>query len=321
MTLDSSLGLNEKCKGNEPFIDLQPGTSRLDKIRQEKLKRFRESITTKLNHHEHDEAKGDDHRTVFNVPWKDNGEFQPDEPDFQRYLRALNAAIFLRIKASSERQIDACVSSQLKYPDHLHYNEALVHLNHFQNLASRTCLGFEHFLQNNSSLKQWLQTAQTAEHYPLLVIGSRASGKTLLCTKLVQHLANTLGKGSQCILRYFNLTTKSRHIVELFGSICTQMNSLQHGSPVNNEHEFNRIEFYQSVLNSMSNNQKPLILMIDGIEEITPQNQQTSSFVYYSTLLQLLPPKVGRFLCYLSTTRTVVVVVVVVVVVNVAERY
>ena len=288
------LGLNEKCKGNEPFIDLLSGTSRLDKVRQEKLKRFRESLTSKLNHHENDDGKTDDHRTVFNIPWKENAEFQLDDPDYQRYLRTLHAAVFLRIKSSSERQIDASPSSQLKYPEHNYYNETLVHLTHYQNLLSRTCLGFDNFIQNNSSLKQWLTLAQTDEHYPLLVMGSRASGKTLLCTKLVQYLVNTLGKNSQCIIRYFNLTTKSRHITELFGSICTQMNVLQNGSSPNNEQEFNRIEYYQSVLNNLSKNQKPLILMIDGIEEIVPQNQQTSTFVYYSTLLQLLPPKVGK---------------------------
>lgn len=294
--------MNEKCKGNESFLDLQSSNSRLDKIRQEKLKRFRETISTKFHQNENDELKNEDYRTSFNLSWKDNGDFHSDEPDFQRYLRTLNASIFLRIKSSFERFIDVSI------PNQFHYNEALVHLTHFQNLSSRTCLGFEYFIQNNSSVKQWIQLGLNAEHYPLLIIGSRASGKTLLATKLVQHLVNTLGKGTQCILRYFNLTTKSRHIVELFGSICSQMNSLQHGSTLINEQEFNRIDFYQSVLSTMSNNQKPLILMIDGIEEISPQNQQISSVVYYSTLLQLLPAKVGKIRCYRSTRRTVVIV-------------
>ena len=295
-------GLTEKSKGNEAYIDLLPSSTRLDKVRQEKLKRFRDSIGTKLDQNENDELKNDDRRTLFNIPWKENGEFQADETDFQRYLRTLNTAIFLRIKSSFERQVDLSACNQLKYPEQSFYDETLVHLTHYHNLAARTCLGFDHFLQSNASFKQWINLAQTEKHYPLMVVGSRASGKTLFCTKLVQHLINSLGKTSQCIVRYFNLTTKSRHIIELFSSICTQMSALQNAPSVTNEQEFNRIEYYQSVLSHLSQSEKPLIIMIDGIEEATPQNQQRSSSVYYSTLLQMLPPKVNSSSCKVVQT-------------------
>ena len=287
------LGLNEKGKGNDAFIDLLPGNSRLDKIRQEKLKRFRESIASKLLPSDNDDLKGEDHRAVFNLPWKDNGGFPFDDTDHQRYLRTLNAAIFLRIKSLCERQIEFSVSHQLNAPEQSLYNETLVHLVHYNNLCSHTCLGLENFLEKNSSLKQWLAVAQTEEHYPLMITGSRASGKTLLCTRLVQHLLNSLGKTTQCIVRYVNLTSKSRHIVELFSSICTQMNALQHAPTMTSEQQFNRIEYYQSVLKNLSNNQKPLIIMIDGIEDAASTSQYTSSFAYYSALIQLLPPKVN----------------------------
>jgi hypothetical protein len=70
------------------------------------------------------------------------------------------------------------------------------------------------------------------------------------------------------------------------------MSSLQHASLEINEQQSNRIEYYQSVLKTLSKNQKPFILMIDGIEEITPQSQHISSIAFYQALLQLLPPKV-----------------------------
>ena len=121
-----------------------------------------------------------------------------------------------------------------------------------------------------------------------MISGNRASGKTLLCTKLVQYLLNTLGKTSQCIIRYFNLTSRSRSITELFTSICSQMSTLQNAPTLNND----PIEYYQAVLTNLSKNQKPIVIMIDGIEEVTPPSQYTSSVTYYQTLLQSLPPKV-----------------------------
>jgi hypothetical protein len=267
----------------------------LDKIRQEKLKRFRELITNKLSNNDNEDLKFEDNRTLLNLPWKDNGEFQTDDSDYQRYLRTLNASIFLRIKSINERLIDLSILNKLKSSEQIFYNEILVHLNYYSKLSSSTCLGFDHFIENNSSFKQWLTLANTTEHYPYMIFGGRASGKTLLCTKIVQYLLNTLGKNVQCIIRYFNLTSKSRHIIEIFSSICTQMSSLQHAPLGINDQDMNRIEYYQSVLINLSKNQKPLILMIDGIEEIIPQSQHVSSMAFYQTLLQLLPPKVFEF--------------------------
>ncbi len=281
-------GLTDKSKGNECYIDLLPG-GRLDKIRQEKLKRFRESITNKLSNNENEDLKFEDNRTLLNLPWKDNGDFHADDSDYQRYLRTLNASIFLRIKSIHERLIDLSILNQLTSIEQIFYNEILVHLNSYSKISSTSCLGFDHFIENNSSFKQWLTLANTTEHYPYMIFGSRASGKTLLSTKIVQYLLNTLGKNVQCIIRYFNLTSKSRHIVEIFSSICTQMSSLQHAPAFQSS---NFIEYYQSVLTNLSKNQKPFILMIDGIEEIIPQSQHASSVPFYQTLLQLVPPKV-----------------------------
>ena len=286
------LGLNDKSKGNEAYIDLLAGGNRLDKNRQEKLKRFRESITTKLLVNDDNDCHSDDNRTLFNISWKDNGEFQLDDIDYQRYLRTLNAAIFLRVKSSCEHHIDLSISNHLKPSEQILYNETLVHLTHYSKLSSHTCLGFENFVENNNSFKQWLSLANTNEHPPLMIIGGRAAGKTLLCTKLVQYLLNTLGKNAQCITRYFNLTSRSRSIVELFSSICTQMSTLQNAPPLVDDQQFDRVEYYQSVLTNLSKNQKPIIIMIDGIEETAPSSQYTSSITYYQALLQLLPPKV-----------------------------
>jgi chromosomal replication initiation ATPase DnaA len=264
----------------------------LDKNRQEKLKRFRESITNKLSTNEDNDSKNEDNRTLFNLSWKDNGDFQLDDPEYQRYIRTLNAAIFLRIKSLCERQFDLSITNQLKSPEKILYNEILVHLTYYSKLSAHTCLGFENFIENNNLFKQWLSTANTNEHHPLMIMGSRASGKTLLCTKIVQHLLNTLGKNVQCIIRYFNLTSKSRNIVELFSSICTQMNAMQNTSSLINDQEYDRIEYYKSVLTNLSKNQKPIIIMLDGIEETTPNSQYSSAMAHYQTLLQLLPPKV-----------------------------
>ncbi|CAF2527174.1 unnamed protein product [Rotaria sp. Silwood2] len=286
-------GVNEKCKGNEAYIDLLNGTNRLDKIRQEKLKRFRESITQKLSINDDDNnLKMEDNRIVLNVSWKDNGEFQLDDTDYQRYLRTLNAAIFLRIKSLCERYIDLSISNHFKYNEKILYNETLIQLTHYSKLSSYTCLGFENFIENNQSFKQWLSSANTNDHHPLIIIGSRASGKTLLCTKLVHYLLNILGKNAQCIIRYFNLTSRSRNITEIFTSICTQMQTLQNAPTFINDQQLNYMEYYQTVLKTLSDNQKPIIIMIDGIEEATPPSQFASSVVYYQTLLQSLPPKV-----------------------------
>lgn len=257
----------------------------MDKIRQEKLKRFRESITNKFSS---TDDNNDDHRSNFLLPWKDNGEFQSDEPEYQRYLRTLNATIFLRIKSLSERQFD----HSLKYFQRILYQETLVHLTYYSKISSHTCLGLNNFLETNQSFKQWFKQANEIEHYPLLIVGNRASGKTLLSTKLVQYLFNTLGKTPSCIMRYFNLTSRSRNIVELFTSICLQMSTFPQVPVLADEQQFDRIEYYQSILKNYSENDKTMILMIDGIEEATPTSQYASSIMFYQTLFQLLPPKV-----------------------------
>lgn len=280
-------GLTEKSKGNESYIDLLAG-GRLDKVRQEKLKRFRESLTTSPT-----DVKNEDQRILLSTPWKDNGDFQSSDSDHQRYLRTLNASIFLRIKSSNERFLDLVTPHLFKASQQLLYNEALVHSTHCSKVALSTCLGFERFIDNDSSFRRWLTVANTAEHYPYMIFGARASGKSLLSTKIVQYLVSTLGKNSQCIVRYLNLTSRSRHIVEVFSSICAQMSSLQ-PAPADTKEQLNeRIEYYQSALQSLSKSQKPLILMIDGIEEMIPQGQQVPSTAIYHALLQLLPPKVS----------------------------
>ena len=71
------------------------------------------------------------------------------------------------------------------------------------------------------------------------------------------------------------------------------MSSLQHVSAQTDDQLNNRIEFYQTTLKTLSKSQKPLVLMIDGIEDIAPQSQHISSMPIYQALLQLLPPKVG----------------------------
>ncbi|CAF3115487.1 unnamed protein product [Rotaria socialis] len=295
-------GFNEKNKGNEPYIDLLTGSNRLDKHRQEKLKRFRESIANKLSINDDDTLKIEDNRILFNISWKENGDFQTDDADHQRYLRTLNAAIFLRIKFLCEHHIDLSISTRLKYPDQILYNETLIHSTHYSRLSSNACLGFENFIENNQSFKQWFSSANTDEHYPLMIIGNRASGKTLLCTKLVQYLLNTLGKNVQCIMRYFNLTSRSQNIAEVFNSISAQLKTLQNVPAITDDQKFSNIESYQSILKSLSENNKPLILMIDGIEEAASPSQYTSSIIFYQTLLQLLPPKVYAII---SVTRNV----------------
>lgn len=285
-------GLTEKSKGNERYIDLLPG-GRLDRIRQEKLKRFREGITHKLSNNENEELKFEDNRTILNLPWKDNGDFHADDSDYQRYLRTLNASIFLRIKSIHERLVDLSIVNQLTTNEQSLYNEVLVHLHSYTKISSSFCLGFDHFIEENSSFKQWITSASTTDHYPYLIFGSRVSGKTLLSTKIVQYLLNTVGKNVQCVLRYFNLTSKSRHIAEIFTSICTQISLFPQALPLQ---ESNLVDYYQSMLMHFSDNQKPFILMIDGIEEMIPQSLHASSLTFYQTLLQLLPPKVNHLL-------------------------
>ncbi|CAF0919781.1 unnamed protein product [Rotaria sordida] len=294
-------GLNEKSKGNEHYIDLLPG-GRLDKIRQEKLKRFRESITNILSNNDNNDFKIEDNRIILNILWKDNGEFQFDDSDYQRYLRTLNASIFLRIKSLNQHFNNLSILNHFKNSEQIFYNEILIHLKYYFKYSSYTCLGFNYFIENNTSFKQWLSLANTTEHYPFMIFGSRASGKTLLCTKIIQYLLNLLEKNVQCIIRYFNLTSKSRNIVEIFSSICTQMGLLEHVPILNHEQQINYIEYYQSVLKCLSKIQKPFILMIDGIEEITPTSQHISSIGFYQALLQLLPPKVYVIL---SVSRSV----------------
>lgn len=285
-------GLTEKSKGNERFIDVLPG-GRLDRSRQEKLKRFRESITHKLSNNENEDLKFEDNRTILNLPWKDNGDFHADDSDYQRYLRTLNASIFLRIKSIHERLIDLSIVNQLTPNEQNLYNEVLVHLHSYTKISSSFCLGFDHFIEENSSFRQWITSASTNEHYPYLIFGSRVSGKTLLSTKIVQYLLNTVGKNVQSVIRYFNLTSKSRHIAEIFPSICSQISYFPQALPLQ---ESNLVDYYQSMLMHFSDNQKPFILMIDGIEEMLPQSLHASSLTFYQTLLQLLPPKVSQCL-------------------------
>lgn len=282
-------GLNEKSKGNEAFLDVLPG-ARLDKIRQEKLKRFREILQNKFSTNENDETKLDENRIVLNLPWKDHGDYSADDSDHQRYLRTLNASIFLRIKSIHERLRRSSFSSQLKSAEEILYHETLIHLNFYSNLSTMKCLGFERFIEKENSFEKWFETANNREHFPFVVVGARASGKTLVMTKLVQHLTKISGKQTQVILRYFNLTSRSRHINELFASITSQMRQLNPQL----EQIQDRIECFEKFLEINAALGKPLILMIDGIEDLSGQNLFSSSIRFYQTLFRSLPAKVKK---------------------------
>ncbi|CAF4336081.1 unnamed protein product, partial [Adineta steineri] len=108
----------------------------------------------KLTLNDDNDSKIEDNRAIFNIQWKENGEFQLDDADYQRYLRTLNAAIFLRVKSACERQIDQSISSHLKRPEQILYNETLVHLTYYSKLSLHTCLGFENFVENNNLFKK-----------------------------------------------------------------------------------------------------------------------------------------------------------------------
>ena len=285
-------GLNEKSKGNEAYIDLLAPDNRLDKYRQEKLKSFRQTIIDKFSLNDNKNFKIEDNQIIFNILWKENGEFRLDDVDYQHYLHTLHAAIFLRIKYLFEHHIGLSINHHLTYQKQILYNETLIHLTHYFKLSSYTFLGFENFINKNHSIKQWLSLSHTDEHHPLIINGNQASGKTLFCTKLVQYLLNTLGKNVQCIIRYFHLTLKSRHIIDVFNSICTQMKTLENVPLLIDDQSFNSIEYYRLGLKHLSQIRKPLIIMIDGIEDVISLSQYTSSINYYQALFQLLPPKV-----------------------------
>ncbi|CAF1059295.1 unnamed protein product [Didymodactylos carnosus] len=274
--------LSEKSKGCDVYLDIV--NNKLDKIRQEKLKKFRDMINTKLD---------DDNRQLLNLNWKDNG-FQSDDSDYQRYLRTLNAAIFLRIKAVVDDHLSsttAVLVPKLKFHEHVLYDEALIHLYHYQSYVNQTCLGFDSLLEK---IKRITLNANKIEHSPLLILGARASGKTLLCTKIVQNILSQLGgsKNVYLIVRYYNLTNSSRNINELLLSICSQLNCLQHLNVYIKQRDHTLVDHYHTMLDTISKGQRPLILMIDGIEETLPQSYVTTNVNFYQTLLKILPPKI-----------------------------
>ncbi|CAF0762315.1 unnamed protein product, partial [Didymodactylos carnosus] len=208
-------GLTEKNKGCEVYLDII--NNKIDKIRQDKLKKFRDMINTKLD---------DENRQLLNLNWKDNG-FQIDDSEHQRYLRTLNAAIFLRIKVIVDDYLSSTTTTvfipDLKFHEYLLYDETLTHLYHYQSYVNQTYLGFDSLLEK---IKRITLNANKNEHYPLMILGTRASGKTLLCTKIVQNILSQLGgsKNVYLIVRYYNLTNSSRNINELLLSICSQLN-------------------------------------------------------------------------------------------------
>lgn len=280
------LGLNEKSKGNEPFVDLLVG-ARPDKIRQEKLKRFRELINTKFSSsNENDELKCEENRLNLSVPWKDFRDYSSDDSEHQRYLRTLNASIFLRIKALNERFLHSSVIHHRKSAEQILYQEVSIHWTYFSQITSKNALGFDRLTEKTSKFQQWINFATSNEHFPFVFIGGRATGKTFLVSKVVQHLRNQFGRNCQTILRYLNLTTRSKHLPDLFASICSQLNYFHLSS------NSNRFEDFSNVLNAMSKSGKTFILMIDGLDDFGGQNCHNSLISFYETLFGLAPAKI-----------------------------
>lgn len=174
------------------------------------------------------------------------------------------------------------------------YQEILHHL-HFCLKQNRLFYGRQ---QELTTLQEYLQqtcskpiTSSTHKHKnsPLVVLGPSGCGKTAFIAKGVEWASKHL-MTADIIVRFLGHTIDSLSVVKTLTSLCQQIGQLYDQSLHDIPKHYSKLVIYFLRLLALANRRKPLILFLDGLDEL-PFNHKDDH--HLSWLPKQLPPYVA----------------------------
>ncbi|XP_063411269.1 NACHT and WD repeat domain-containing protein 2-like [Mytilus trossulus] len=168
--------------------------------------------------------------------------------------------------------------------------EALSHLMRCRDLADDFCVRAEELV----ALQSYLQNNY---NHPIVIHGASGSGKSTLISKLCVEIPEVFNKNAITIVRYVGYTSRSSDIKQLLSSLCTQI--LVALGKENNEipKDFkDQQNLFHNLLKHIPDD-KLLIILLDGIEQISKD--------YNAHLLSWLPGQLPTNVKIILTTDPV----------------
>ncbi|KXJ05304.1 NACHT domain- and WD repeat-containing protein 1, partial [Exaiptasia diaphana] len=109
---------------------------------------------------------------------------------------------------------------------------------------------------------------------PLVVYGASGSGKTSIMAVIVSNAKEWLGKTSVCVFRFLGTSPDTSNIVVSLTSIIRQIHEVYDLGPLKEEiaEDFSQLvrHFHDLLQSPEITSDKPLLLVIDSIDQLTP---------------------------------------------------
>jgi WD40 repeat protein len=204
----------------------------------------------------------------FSTEWHKDGISPSSHRPHAHYLDKFSNEIHDALKVMIDSATNIQVGPSLVPRDNTLYWRVLPHVNHVQE-SIKSFHGRQDIL---TSIKRYIRS--NASH-PLIIHGKTGSGKTSIIAKVAELVKDWIKSDHEdiaVVVRFVGLTAESQHIKDLLADLCKQICHVygQDASSVP--------EDYFGLMNDFENRlcaataEKPLLLLIDGLEWLTDEN-------------------------------------------------
>ncbi|XP_013395515.1 NACHT and WD repeat domain-containing protein 2-like [Lingula anatina] len=179
------------------------------------------------------------------------------------------------------------------------YQKVLVHTQFFLKKSGGKLYGCQDVL---SQIQESLSKGAREEHYPIFIRGPVGCGKSSILARIPSILQDICSTDVLCVMRSVGLTLCSSTPKALLLSICLQLQHLVQKNLKLEGYDFQGLlECYHYLLQTLSQGHKQWLILLDGIDLLTPDNPLSSISIDW--LLFLLPHRVHVIMSYTSESN------------------
>ncbi|XP_006814909.1 NACHT domain- and WD repeat-containing protein 1-like [Saccoglossus kowalevskii] len=269
------------------YIDMKKPKHKFDKKAQDRLKKLKEGrIPSKVP---------GENILNFSVKWTEKG-IDPEFSAHKMYLKDLCMQVSEKLKTLIDRRMASECQDPLRptIEDSRHmFNEVVEHVR-MSSVYCRDFVGRETLLsQVKNSILSNRNDSDRVSH-PIVLEGIVGSGKSATLSMLAKTATSWLGENTVAIIRFTCLTLYSKSARDILISICRQICKAYKKKLSDIPEDFDTLKsFFPDLLNKVSNASRPLLIIIDNIENVRkdfdahnlqwlPANLPTNVFVIVS---------------------------------------
>ncbi|KAK3733109.1 hypothetical protein QZH41_007442 [Actinostola sp. cb2023] len=210
---------------------------------------------------------GEENVTHYTVPWTSDG-INVNDRRHQEYLQKFCNKFESDIQRLIDRSLD--VMSHNKLDQNTLYKEVL----HHAWFCRDKCAAFRGRQDILGHVNDFLCACSHKLYKPLVIYGSSGSGKTSIMAVIVNKAKEWLGRHSVCVFRFLGTSPDTSNIILTLTSITRQIHEVFDLGPLKEEitEDFSRLvrHFHELLLSPQITAEKPLLLVIDSIDQLTP---------------------------------------------------